>query len=262
MALSTLSEAAWYAAAWLDTWDLTTAHLAATSAWLRQPAPGCAPNVDFTACRHALTVSAYDFAEASTSFCDIAANLTHTQRLALADEIDDDVREARSALAVLGTGEEPGMYSRGWQFAVPTRSPAYGRDLVLPDGAAGVAVTLFQDMTGELALFELWQARGHLLRIEQLAAAARAAGGRAISGLDPLEAHCVFTRSDGSRRIVSVKAPHQEGSGSRYRPLHGLQVRVAEFGDPAGEPATVEPYDTQRFVELLGEWVLAVPMRA
>ena len=61
LSLTTVSEAAWYAAAWLDSWPAVREHLKGIADWARQPNLGApAPRLDLSKCRHQDVYSTYD----------------------------------------------------------------------------------------------------------------------------------------------------------------------------------------------------------
>lgn len=257
--LTVMSEACWYAAAWLDTWEAISRHRLAVASWLREPEiGGTFPSIDLTAHRHADADASYEY----TIACDLellsAKSLSHPQRLALAEEITLDVNAARTTLEQLTSGQDEPL-DRGWQLLEVSRVERFGGDLnYLLDGAAGWLTRWFDAQLTS----ELWAARGHLLRIEQLAAACEAAGGRARAHQEPVEAHCVLPGSTQSKDTIITAAPAHDARGySRYSTRSPMQLTIRTDGTPA-RTTECDPYDTDTIVSFLGTWVERVPMRA
>lgn len=258
-ALTVVSEAAWNAAAWLDTWAPTRQMLTALIEWARQPTllTPC-PELGLAAYRHADVFSSLDSLEHfNFSLPWALERLTHTQRLAVADDLAADLAAMDLALADFPE-REPVDNSRAWQFATVTSQMKYGLDAYLPDGAAGWAAVAFE----AVAMTELWPARGHLLRVEQLIAACRATGGRAYDAMDAtdIEAHCVWGE-DLETRVVKVTPGRPGRRGLRYHGMTPMTVRESVGMEQYRVLGEVDPYDTNGFVRLAGDWVLAVPFR-
>jgi hypothetical protein len=260
--LASLSEGAWYAAAWLDTWDATVEYLSGLDRWLRQAElTGHPPAIDLTGCRHEDVESAFDLRDVvEKDLSGTVRHLSHPQRLGVADELAAEVDAMHRTLASLAVGEEPEDNSRGWQLLDVTRSVHYGLAPYLPEGAAGWVATLFEDAP----LTFKWQARGHLLRIEQLAAACVTVGGRASTESSPLQAHCVFPQRDGTSRVIYAEPTSSERSSVGPYLMGGPMVLRVYESDAPQDPVRVpvDPYDTQALVAALGDWVDAVPMRS
>ncbi|WP_380168973.1 hypothetical protein [Jannaschia sp. R86511] len=257
--LTTLSEAAWYAATWLDTWPQTHQHLTDLIAWLREPVLGERdPRLDLADCRHHDAASSYDYDQTARFYLPPRLRaLSHAQRLAVADEVAADCAAMLEALRVAPTGADLAPEARGWQFGEVTRRRFYGQAVYLPDGAANWAATLF-DAGGVLQT--MWAARGHLLRVEQLVAAGLAAGGRGSVSDDPLVAHCVLPQGDDVDRIIyagPTGRPHLNG----HLPMRVRDRLSRPAQDGPETTSEVDPYDTDALVNHLGDWVTAVPMR-
>lgn len=257
-AMTTVSEAAWYASAWLDTWPAIRTYLVALADWARQPTlPAQHPTLDLDGRRHARVASTSDSIEAFDQHLPrTMTDLSTTQRLAVADDITAEVSAIDEALAVYPTGDEPADRSRAWQFGEVTREMHYGIESYLPEGAASWALTHFDAVIAP----EMWAARGHLLRIEQLAAACLASGGRSGPLAEPAEmnAHCVWGHGADTRN-VHVWSQRRDKSYWHYLPRQPMVVTEQLGHGEERVLGQVDPYDTDGFVRLLGDWVSAVP---
>lgn len=260
--LSALSEAAWFSAAWLDTWTRTQSHLEALVHWLRDPGPaGPVPAPDFTRCRNADTASSIDVEECFELFLEgTLPHLTHPQRLALAEELEADLAAIREALDVHSRGLEPEPDARGWQLLRPTRTFAYGMEDYLPDGAPWIAGVLMEAWLPS----ELWAARGHFMRLDQLAAAATKAGGEGWVGTDPIEAKLRFplVGSSGDHRMFTVRPAFLPNSNLHQSTREPMTVDVTEsLTSPHELIGHLDPLDTAGFAALMGDWVYGVELQ-
>lgn len=257
-ALATASEAAWFAAAWLDTWPVTRGFLRGLAQWARAgELQANRPQLDTSACRHHEVLSTYDAAETLTTHLPAAlAELSHTQRLAVSEELDKDLDEIELTVGNLAQGLEPPDDSRGWQFAEVTRTWHYGLGAFLPE-AGPTWATVYLDAATPL---EKWAARGHLLRVEQLTAACRATGGRAHETIDPMQigAHLVWG-AGAETRIVDAGPQSRTPSSLSYYATKPMRIAQADRFGQSHDLGEVDPYDTDALVRLLGDWVLSVP---
>ena len=257
VALSVASEAAWFAGAWLDTWAPTRDYLRALASWARTPSlPAGRPRIDTTACRHDLAFCTADAEETLSSYLPSSiGDLSHTQRLAVADEIDRELDSITTATKAAGT--EPGDDDRGWQFAEVTRAWHYGLGAYLPEAAPAWARSYFHAETP----LQRWAARGLLLRLEQMTEACRATEGRTGLIADPrdLEAHLAWG-SGGDARVVVARPEKSNDGRIGYHWASRMEVWESRGHGRRELLGTVDPYDTDSIVALLGDWVLAVPM--
>ncbi len=255
-ALTAMSEAAWYAAAWLDTWPAIGDYQMRLAEWLRRPSIDCgAPDLDLSAYRHDTADASNEYLGAQSYATELLSDLAHPQRLAIADEVEVDAIAAHETLAVFGRGGDVPT-ERGWQLLEVTRVEQFGGDLnYLPDGAAGWATRWFRAET----IAERWAARGHLLRMEQLVAACLAVGGRAGAHQEPVQAHCVFPAEDAKDTVIVYAEPLSERY-SGYRATPPMRVRIQEGGLPT-RTREIDPYNTAEFADFLGDWVRAAQSR-
>lgn len=211
-------------------------------------------------CRHQDVYSTYDSHEVLDIHLPATLKrLSHTQRLAVADELCCELDEIDRSLATCAQGAEPGHESRGWQFGEVTRALSYGQDAYLPDAAALWAHVHL----GARTPAELWAARSHLLRVEQLTAACQATGGRAaaLADVSSIEAHCVWGDGGKDDRIVSAYPARADRSLLRYAAIRPMTLSVTGGTESRRQTGPADPYDTEAFIQLLGEWVLAVRFR-
>jgi hypothetical protein len=106
-----------------------------------------------------------------------------------------------------------------------TRAPRNGQTGPLPEGAAG---WLVRSWGPDLSPAERWAARDRLVRIEQLAAACKAHGGRAGTQDDPLLAHLVIPHTgpheDDEVVYVAAHRPPQFVGHGAESPDDGHQL--------------------------------------
>lgn len=107
-----------------------------------------------------------------------------------------------------------------------------------------------------------WGARDRLMRLEQLAAACEAYGGKAEVRQDPTFVHLLVPRTPGSTRwdeadVVRVFAHEEQRDTEDADPFTPLIVHKILGGEQ--EEFKIEPENDDGFAELLGEWTRLVP---
>ncbi|GAA1408568.1 hypothetical protein ACFQZ4_46010 [Catellatospora coxensis] len=257
--LTRLSEAAWDAAAFLDSHPAVEDGIGRLIGKLRAQTEIITP----------VKLEAGNYRHTGGSFAEVQflldhdldralTPLTRTQRLTIADELTHDAAERAEALQLLPTGADPDDgSSRIWQMCEVTRSGKLGNLGPLPEGAAG---WIERGWGWEYSPARRWGAREQLVRIEQLIAACEAIGGRAGADDEPLQAHLVVPRGHGvdDVEIVYVRS-RRDGNHARYFNPYAYMVvtSVRAGGETAlGEVAAV---DDDTFARLLGEWTRAIP---
>ena len=262
--LTRLSEDAWDAAAFLDTSPALELAVSALVQQLRSPEDEIkAPGLPADGFRHAEQWSFADATELlSTDAPAVFTALTRTQRLTIADELTADASERADAVRVLSSSHDPESdYSRAWQMCEVTRALRNGQTGPLPEGAAG---WLVRSWGPDLSPAERWAARDRLVRIEQLAAACKAHGGRAGTQDDPLLAHLVIPHTgpqeDDEVVYVAAHTGHRNSWGTEPRaPMTVTSYR----GTPRQQTdlGELDPRDDQGFARLLGQCAQQVSFR-
>jgi hypothetical protein len=136
-ALTRLSEGAWDAAAWLDTYSAIETGLTALIEQLRSPVDKIDEiRLPADAYRHTDQWSFTDVKDLLAAELPASVNvLIRAQRLTIADELSADVANRADALRLLPTGQDPAATSRAWQTCEITRSLRNGQTGPLPEGA-------------------------------------------------------------------------------------------------------------------------------
>lgn len=202
--LTRISEGAWHAAAWLDTYPVIEAASAYYVHELRKPDASESdrpmglrawnPQGKLDGLRDATSAITEDLRYDLQALPSVTNQLTRAQRLSLADELEADAAGRREALALLPAGSEPATPdSRAWQTAGIGRATLMGLTGSIPGGGPGWIARLY-DVDRDPV--ERWAARTTLTRLVQLRDAARAHGGRGnvYDGVDGghYGAHLVF----------------------------------------------------------------------
>jgi len=260
--LTRLSEDVWDAAAFLDSHPILEDAIGRLAAQLREPTETVSPVLvnSVENCRHRSEPSHADLERLLNSEAPEALKgLSRTQRLTLADEIAADAAARAEALRTLPHGHDPDDgASRIWQMCQVGRSTRNGEEGQLPEGAASWIV---QAWGSEWSPARRWGCREQLVRIEQLAAACVASGGRAGAEQDPLEAHLVFgdPREHEDIRVFYVH-PEQKRRGQwADDPFAPMVVKRSVEGSGVQTLGTAIATDDDGFASLLGEWTRVVP---
>ena len=191
--LSALSENAWLTRMWLRCAPEAETYIEAVAAWLRGtggsegewsfPEPvSSASDAEADGFFNLRAQANFDLPYALTS-------LTRAQRIAVADELLADAAARTATYAALAAGEEPTDQNRGWQAFEVGRVTGVGLRGYALDAGPG---WLQRHWPNDDLMGLRWSARAQLLRMEQLAAACSAAGGRGSVDDDPVEARCHF----------------------------------------------------------------------
>lgn len=253
--LTHLSEAAWDAAMWLDTYPATTSAVEGLIAQLRSSNPVAPQTIAYDGLRHGDTWTAISIMRrlSDDSFISALNHLSTAQRVSVAAELAADASQRHDLL-------EPGRDefesdSRVNQAGLVTRVHAYGASGPVPEGAAGFMRICYGN--GEdLNFGDRWWAAKQLRRMEQLVAACNYHGGRAAVDLDACEARC----------DIAVVAGQISDGGIlfRIRPArYGPHTITPGWPDPMGkmlvrrdyeELIEVDPDDDDGFVRVLGDW--------
>ncbi|WP_328450247.1 hypothetical protein [Amycolatopsis sp. NBC_00438] len=260
--LTHLSEGAWDAAPWLDTYPVIEAGIAELIGHLR--GPGTIPQISLSGAgyRHVGQWSFHDVTDMLHSCLpDVLPLLSRAQRLTVADELAEDAAGRAEALQVLPFPQEPGVSaSRAWQILEVTRVLGNGRSGPLPDGAAGWMVRAWG--RGR-SVAERWAARNRLARIEQLVAACRKSGGRGAAEPHPDPcAHLEVPRdaSDAELDVFRVVAPSGRRHCRETSPFGPMVITGSgRAGSKPDVVAVLQPGDDEGFVKALGVWTLSVP---
>jgi hypothetical protein len=260
--LTHVSEGAWDAAPWLDTYPVIEAGITTLIDYLRGP-DASIPKIDLSGdgYRHGEQWSFFDVAEVLLDLPAVLTRLTRTQRLTVADELATDAAGRVEALQTLPAQQEPSsVSSRAWQALEVTRALHNGQLGPLPEGAAG---WMLRAWGSELGLTQRWAARNRLTRIEQLVAACHQFGGRARAELEPdLCAHLVVPRgksvTDNDIFYVVVPSGHTGSDDeSPYAPM--TISRLRRIDRETEVVAVLDPADDDGFAKALGEWTRLVP---
>jgi hypothetical protein len=264
--LTRVSEGAWDAAPWLDTYPVIEAGVASLIDLLRSTDPTIPPiELSKDGYRHVDEWSFFDVADTLHScLANTLTRMTRAQRLTIADELAVDATGRAEALQLLSAGQDPDTdFSRAWQALEVTRALRNGQTGPLPEGAAGWIVRAWGT---ELSPAERWAARDRLTRIEQLVAACEKFGGRARAELDrELCAHLVVPRSSSAadNDVYYVEAPIGSSGAFAESPKAPMTIRRSGSIDRDTEVvATLEPGDSDGFAAALGEWTRLVPWSA
>ncbi|MBE8519279.1 hypothetical protein ILP97_17475 [Amycolatopsis sp. H6(2020)] len=264
--LTRVSEGAWDAAPWLDTYPVIEAGIAMLIDHLRGSAHAIPPiDLSKDGYRHGEEWSFFDVADTLLSCLpETLTGMTRTQRLTIADEMAADAAGRAEAVQLLPDRREPDTESsRAWQALEVTRALRNGQTGPLPEGAAGWMVRAWGT---ELTLIERWAARDRLTRIEQLVAACEKFGGRARADLDrELCAHLVVPRSASvaDNDVFYVTAPFGLSGAFEQSPNAPMSIRRSGSVDRDSEiVAVLEPGDDDGFAAALGEWTRLVPWSA
>lgn len=251
--LTQLSESAWDAAMWLDTYPEIAAAISKLIVQLRTSNKIGPQTVSTDGLRHGETWTSSALAEQLVDdyFISLLDDLTTTQRLSVADELETDADERRDLLD--HTRDEYETDSRVNQAGLVTRVQEFGSIGPLPEGASGYLRTCYSE---GLDFGDRLGAAKQIRRMEQLVAACNHHGGRARAHTDPCEAHCVVAVhpgkiSDGDTPcyITPVRfGPHAHSPG-RPNPYGKLRIRRGHEWI-----AEVDPDDTAGFVTALGDW--------
>jgi hypothetical protein len=260
--LTRVSEGAWDAAPWLDTYPVIEAAVTELIDRLRGP-DGAIPRIELSGdgYRHHDQWSFVDVAETMLYLPDVLNRLTRAQRLTVADELAADAAGRAEMLRTLPTQQDAATdSSRAWQALEVTRVLHNGQLGPLPEGAAGWMVRAWGN---ELTLVDRWAARDRLTRIEQLVAACQQFGGRATAELDPdLCAHLVVPRSESANDndVFYVTVPSGPDGYHDERPTAPMTIKHAHRTDHTIDiVATLYPADDDGFAQALGEWTRLVP---
>jgi hypothetical protein len=260
--LTHVSEGAWDAAPWLDTYPVIEAGITTLVDHLRGP-DTVVPKIDLSGdgFRHVEQWSFFDVAEVLLDLPGVLTSLTRAQRLTVADELATDAAGRVEALRALPAQQDPSAdSSRAWQALDVTRALRNGRLGPLPEGAAGWLVRAWG---GELGLVQRWAARNRLTRIEQLVAACRQFGGRAGAELDPdLCAHLVLPRREPvtGNDVFYVVAPSGHTGSHDESPQAPMTIsRLRRIDRESEVVAVLDPADDDGFAQALGEWTRLVP---
>ncbi len=260
--LTHVSEGAWDAAPWLDTYPVIEAGISTLIDRLRGP-DSPIPQIDLSGdgYRHGEQWSFFDVAEVLLDLPDVLNRLTRAQRLTVADELAADAAGRAEALRTLPFAKDPATdASRGWQALEVTRALHNGRLGPLPEGAAGWMVRAWGS---ELVMVDRWAARNRLARIEQLVAACRQFGGRAEAQLEPdLHAHLVVPGGGdvAGNDVFFVTVPSGHDGSDDERPTAPMTIkRLHPTHGTVDETAVLDPADDDGFAEALGEWIRLVP---
>ncbi|WIV59171.1 hypothetical protein [Amycolatopsis nalaikhensis] len=260
--LTHVSEGAWDAAPWLDTYPVIEAGIAELIDHLRGH-DAAIPRIDLSGdgYRHHDQWSFVDVAEVMLYLPDVLNHLTRAQRLTVADELATDAAGRAEMLRAFPAQQDPATdASRAWQALEVTRTLHNGQLGPLPEGAAGWMVRAWGS---ELVLVDRWAARDRLTRIEQLVAACQKFGGRATAELDPeLCAHLVVPRSESVTHndVFYVMVPSGHGGSHDERPTAPMTIKhVHRTNHTVDVVAVLEPADDDGFAKALGEWTRLVP---
>ncbi|MFJ1767864.1 hypothetical protein ACIOD2_46610 [Amycolatopsis sp. NPDC088138] len=259
--LTHVSEGAWDAAPWLDTYPVIEAGIAELIDHLRGP-DAAIPRINLSGdgYRHHDQWSFFDVAETMLYLPDVLSRLTRAQRLTVADELENDAAGRAEMLRTLHIRQDAATdASRAWQALEVTRALHNGQLGPLPEGAAGWMVRAWGS---ELVLVDRWAARDRLARIEQLVAACQKFGGRATAELDPdLCAHLVVPRSKSStdNDVFYVMVPSGHGGSHDERPTAPMTIKhVHRTHHTVDIVAVLEPNDDDGFARALGDWTRLV----
>ncbi|WP_328811809.1 hypothetical protein [Rhodococcus sp. NBC_00294] len=258
--LTVLSEAAWDAAMWLDTYPAIDTAIHGLITQLRSTNPVVLQSLDYEGLRHGDTWTATSLARQLSEGWFISAldDLSTAQRLSVAAELAADADQRRD----LEPGrEEFDEDSRVNQAGLVTRVHAYGATGPVPEGAAGYMRTHYGD---QLDFGDRWWAAKQLRRMEQLVAACEHHGGRAHVEVDACEARCVVVAEPGRISDGDIPfwirparyGPHSYTPG-RSDPLGKLHVRRG-----SDWIAELDPDDDDGFACALGDWALAYTSRS
>jgi hypothetical protein len=260
--LTHVSEGAWDAAPWLDTYPVIEDGITALIDYLRGPEPTIS-QIDLSAdgYRHHDQWSFFDVAEVLLYLPATLTSLTRAQRLTVADELAADAAGRAEALRTLPVQQDPTTdSSRAWQVLEVTRALHNGQLGPLPEGAAG---WMLRAWGSELTLAGRWAARNRLTRIEQLVAACQKFGGRATAELDPdLCAHLVVPRGESvtDTDVYYVMVPSGHSGSHDERPTAPMTISRSHHIDRESDVvAVLDPDDDDGFAEALGEWTRLVP---
>lgn len=260
--LTRLSEHAWGAAAWLDTSVAVEASIATLIERLRSHEGPLAVELADSGGRHAEELVHRDLAAQLSNWLPAKlSQLSRGQRVSVADELAADTAGREEALRVLPSGWDPeSSASRAWQMCEVPRSWDVDRAASLPEGGPGWIHGVW--MT-EVSPAKRWGARDRLVRLEQLAAACKAYGGRAKVDSNPTHVHLVVPPSPGSTRwdefeVVKVFVHGEERDNGWADPFAPLIIRKYGGGQ-VREETKVEPEDDDAFAKVLGEWTRLVP---
>lgn len=260
--LTHVSEGAWDAAPWLDTYPLIEMSITELVGHLRGP-EAAIPKIDLCGdgYRHHDQWSFFDVADVLLYLPATLLRLTRAQRLTVADELVADATGRAEALQTLPNEQEPATdASRAWQALEVTRALHNGQDGPLPEGAAG---WMLRAWGSELTMTERWAARNRLTRIEQLVAACLNFGGRAGAELDPvLCAHLVVPRGESvtDTDVYYVIAPSGHSGAHDERPTAPMTIsRSPRIDHESDVVAVLDPGDDDGFAEALGQWTRLVP---
>lgn len=253
--LTFLSEAAWDAVMWLDTYPATNTAIHGLITQLRSTNPVVPQSVDYEGLRHGDTWTATSLARQLSEEWFISAldDLSTAQRLSVAAELVADADQRRDLI-------EPGREefdddSRVNQAGLVTRVHAFGATGPVPEGAAGYMRTHYGE---ELDFADRWWAAKQLLRMEQLVAACNHHGGRARVEVDACEARCVVVVepghvSDGDIPFCIRPARYGPNSHTPGRPNPQGKLHVRRGSDWIAE---LDPDDDDGFARALGNWAV------
>lgn len=259
--LTRVSEGAWDAAPWLDTYPLIEDGIATLVEHLRGLEPAI-PQIDLSedGYRHHDQWSFVDVAETLLYLPATLTRLTRAQRLTVADELAADAAGRTEALRTLPVQQDPATdSSRAWQILEVTRALHNGQLGPLPEGSSGWLVRAWGS---ELTLAARWAARNRLTRIEQLVAACQKFGGRARAELAPdLCAHLVVPRGKSvtDTDIYYVIVPSGDSGSHDERPTAPMTISRSHRIDRESDVvAVLDPDDDDGFASILGEWTRLV----
>lgn len=251
--LTHVSESAWDAAMWLDTYPSIDAAIAKLITQLRSSNAVGPQTFSTTNLRHGETWTSTSVREQFSSdfFLSILNGLSVAQRLSVAAELEADASERRDLL-------EPGREefsndSRVSQAGLVTRVQAYGSMGALPEGAAGYLRTCYGE---DLDFGDRWHAAKQIRRMEQLVAACNYHGGRAWAHTDPCEAHCVVAVQPGKISDGDIPCSIRPVLYGPHAHFPGMPVPIGKLRIRRGSDwiAEVDPDDNAGFVAALGDW--------
>jgi hypothetical protein len=129
----------------------------------------------------------------------------------------------------------------------------------LPEGAAG---WLVRSWGPDLSPAERWAARDRLVRIEQVAAACKAHGGRASTQDDPLLAHLVIPHAGPYEDDEIIYVAVHPGNRNSWDTDPAAAMTVTSYrGHPSqkNDLGELDPRDSDGFARMLGQWTRQVP---
>lgn len=256
--LTDLSEAAWDSQVWLDAAPAVPPAIGQLVSALRTVDADIQPvALSGNGYRHANTWSFDQLSKQLANAPHAFDVLTRAQRLTVADEIELDAwhREQLMSSANLYFLSD----SRVHQACRVSRVEEYGSIGPLPEGAAGQLRRFYAE---GMELRERWGARAQIMRMEQLVAACRKAGGRSSNRWDQIGAHCVVASVPGEINVEDVPyfiLPDDTDLAYDRLPSPHLPMQVLK---DAKVIARVAAHDGDGFAAVLGDWTRGIPYTA